>query len=104
MTICVDMGATEIKVAPMRKIENEYLLGKTEKFPTNAALGKEGITAALARACTSENPFVPLTSTVTRRTLRASLTINCGQKSSVSITTNPFSPTSSKPRGSKQPA
>lgn len=53
MTICVDMGATEIKVAPMRKKENEYLLGKTEKFPTNAALGKEGITDALARAIAS---------------------------------------------------
>lgn len=53
MTICVDMGATEIKVAPMRKNENEYLLGKTEKFPTNAALGKEGITDALARAIAS---------------------------------------------------
>ena len=47
------MGATEIKVAPMRKNENEYLLGKTEKFPTNAALGKEGITDALARAIAS---------------------------------------------------
>ena len=53
MTRCVDMGATEIKVAPMRKNENEYLLGKTEKFPTNAALGKEGITDALARAIAS---------------------------------------------------
>ena len=30
------MGATEIKVAPMRKNENGILLGKTEKFPTNA--------------------------------------------------------------------
>ena len=47
------MGATEIKVAPMRKNENGILLGKTEKFPTNASQGKEGITAALERAIAS---------------------------------------------------
>lgn len=53
MTICIDMGATEIKVAPMRKNESGVCLGEVEKFPTNAALGKEGITEALERAIAS---------------------------------------------------
>lgn len=53
MTICVDMGATEIKVAPMRKSENGVILGEVEKFPTNAARGKEGITSALECAIAS---------------------------------------------------
>ena len=53
MTICVDMGATEIKVAPMRKNEEGITLGKVEKFPTNASLGKEGIVTALERAIAS---------------------------------------------------
>ena len=53
MTICVDMGATEIKVAPMRKNETGVSLGETVKFPTNASLGKEGITSALERAIAS---------------------------------------------------
>lgn len=47
------MGATEVKVAPMRKNENGIALGETVKFPTNAALGKEGITSALERAIAS---------------------------------------------------
>ncbi len=53
MTICVDMGATEIKVAPMRKNESGVFLGEVAKFPTNASLGKEGITAALEAAIAS---------------------------------------------------
>ena len=47
------MGATEIKVAPMRKNEKGVSLGKVEKFPTNASLGKEGIVLALERAIAS---------------------------------------------------
>ena len=47
------MGATEIKVAPMRKNEKGIVLGETVKFPTNAALGKAGITSALERAIAS---------------------------------------------------
>ncbi len=47
------MGATEIKVAPMRKNENGVCLGEVTKFPTNAALGKEGIVTALECAIAS---------------------------------------------------
>jgi glucokinase len=47
MTVCIDMGATEIKVAPMIKTENGVSLGKVQKFPTNASLGREGIAFAL---------------------------------------------------------
>ena len=47
------MGATEIKVAPMTRKENEILMGKVARFPTNASLGKEGIVSALHAAISS---------------------------------------------------
>ena len=50
MTICVDMGATEIKVAPIKEKENDILVGEVQRFPTNASLGKEGIVNALRSA------------------------------------------------------
>ena len=53
MTICIDMGATEIKVAPIRGKENEIIVGRVERFPTNASLGKEGIVSALRAAIAS---------------------------------------------------
>ena len=53
MTICIDMGATEIKVAPMIKKEKGVALGKVSKFPTNASLGREGIVFALECAIAS---------------------------------------------------
>ena len=53
MTICIDMGATEIKVAPITENENGILVGKVERFPTNASLGKEGIVKALRDAISS---------------------------------------------------
>ena len=53
MTICIDMGATEIKVAPITENENELVVGKVNKFPTNASLGKEGIVKALRDAIAS---------------------------------------------------
>lgn len=53
MTICIDMGATEIKVAPITENENEIVVGKVNKFPTNASLGKEGIVKALRDAIAS---------------------------------------------------
>ena len=53
MTICIDMGATEIKVAPMTKKENEIVMGEARRFPTNASLGKEGIVNALRDAIAS---------------------------------------------------
>ena len=53
MTICIDMGATEIKVAPIRGKENEIIVGRVERFPTNASLGKEGLVSALHAAIAS---------------------------------------------------
>lgn len=53
MTICIDMGATEIKVAPINKKENSILVGDVQRFPTNASLGKEGIVSALHKAISS---------------------------------------------------
>ena len=53
MTICIDMGATEIKVAPITRKENEIIVGRVERFPTNASLGKEGIVSALRDAIAS---------------------------------------------------
>ncbi|MBE6532068.1 MAG: ROK family protein [Ruminococcaceae bacterium] len=53
MTICIDMGATEIKVAPIERKNNEAIVGKTEKFPTNAHLGRDGIVSALKSAIAS---------------------------------------------------
>ena len=53
MTICIDMGATEIKVAPITRKENEIIVGRVERFPTNASLGKEGIVSALRTAIAS---------------------------------------------------
>ncbi len=53
MTICIDMGATEIKVAPITKKENGLVVGETQRFPTNASLGKEGIVDALHGAISS---------------------------------------------------
>lgn len=47
------MGATEIKVAPITENENELVVGKVNKFPTNASLGKEGIVKALRDAIAS---------------------------------------------------
>ena len=55
MTICIDMGATEIKVAPIKRSENKLIVGELNKFPTNASLGKEGIVDALYRAISSLN-------------------------------------------------
>ncbi|MBR2381740.1 MAG: ROK family protein [Clostridia bacterium] len=55
MTICIDMGATEIKVAPIKRSENRLIVGELNKFPTNASLGKEGIVDALYRAISSLN-------------------------------------------------
>ena len=55
MTICIDMGATEIKVAPINRKENEILVGEVKKFPTNASLGKKGIVDALHQAISSLN-------------------------------------------------
>ena len=55
MTICIDMGATEIKVAPINRKENEIIVGKVQRFPTNASLGKQGITDALYKAISSLN-------------------------------------------------
>ena len=57
MTICIDMGATEIKVAPIKKIENEIIVGEVNKFPTNASLGKKGIVDALHKAIASLNGY-----------------------------------------------
>ena len=54
MTVCIDMGATEIKVASIRETENGITVGKTEKFPTNAHLGKDGIIIALRSAIASQ--------------------------------------------------
>lgn len=53
MTICIDMGATEIKVAPIQGKENNIVVGEVRKFLTNASLGKEGIVSALADAISS---------------------------------------------------
>ena len=53
MTLCIDMGATEIKVAPMTRKENEIVMGEARRFPTNASLGKEGIVNALRDAIAS---------------------------------------------------
>ena len=55
MTICIDMGATEIKVAPIKRSENTLIVGELNKFPTNASLGKKGIVDALYRAISSLN-------------------------------------------------
>ena len=55
MTICIDMGATEIKVAPINRKENEIVVGNVQKFPTNASLGKKGIVDALHQAISSLN-------------------------------------------------
>ena len=55
MTICIDMGATEIKVAPIKRSENKLIVGELNKFPTNASLGKEGIVDALHKAISSLN-------------------------------------------------
>ena len=55
MTICIDMGATEIKVAPIKRSENKLIVGELNKFPTNASLGKQGIVDALYRAISSLN-------------------------------------------------
>lgn len=53
MIVCIDMGATEIKVAPVTEKNNEIKVGKVERFPTNASLGKEGIVKALYDAISS---------------------------------------------------
>lgn len=55
MTICIDMGATEIKVAPIKRDKNKIIVGELKKFPTNASLGKEGIVDALHKAISSLN-------------------------------------------------
>ena len=47
------MGATEIKVAPIERKNNELIVGETNKFLTNASLGKEGIVEALYNAISS---------------------------------------------------
>ena len=49
------MGATEIKVAPIKRNEDKIIVGELQKFPTNASLGKEGIVNALYRAISSLN-------------------------------------------------
>lgn len=53
MIICIDMGATEIKVAPISEKNNEIVVGRVNKFPTNASLGKEGIVNSLKQAISS---------------------------------------------------
>lgn len=53
MTICIDMGATEIKVAPITQNENGISIGKIQRLPTNAHLGREGIVDALYTAISS---------------------------------------------------
>ena len=53
MTICVDMGVTEIKVAPIKEKNNEIFVGEVQRFPTNAYLGKQGIVNALRGAIAS---------------------------------------------------
>ena len=53
MTICVDMGATEIKVAPIKEKDNAILVGEVQRFPTNASLGKQEIVDALRSAISS---------------------------------------------------
>ena len=53
MTICIDMGATEIKVAPIKEKNNQLFVGELNKFPTNASLGKQGIVDALYKAIAS---------------------------------------------------
>lgn len=50
MVICVDLGATEIKVAPVKEINGIITFGKADKVPTNANLGKQGILNALKQA------------------------------------------------------
>ncbi|MBO5714836.1 MAG: ROK family protein [Clostridia bacterium] len=55
MTICIDMGATEIKVAPIKGNEDKIIVGELKKFPTNASLGKQGIVDALHKAILSLN-------------------------------------------------
>ncbi len=47
------MGATEIKVAPITKKDDAIFVGDVQRFPTNASLGKEGITEALSAAISS---------------------------------------------------
>ena len=54
MTVCIDMGATEIKVASIRENENRAEVGNTQKFPTHAHLGKDGIVSALRSAIASQ--------------------------------------------------
>ena len=54
MTICIDMGATEIKVAPIGRKENEIFVGEVQRFPTNSSLGKQGIVEALHSAISSQ--------------------------------------------------
>ena len=36
MVICIDLGATEIKVAPVEKINGIVTFGKVDKVSTNA--------------------------------------------------------------------
>jgi glucokinase len=55
MTICIDMGATEIKVAPINKENEKIVVGDVKKVPTNASLGKKGIVDALHQAISSLN-------------------------------------------------
>lgn len=47
MKICLDLGATEIKAAP---VDNGKLLGNVAKIPTCADMGKDGILCALRKA------------------------------------------------------
>lgn len=47
------MGATEIKVAPIKETNNEIKAGEVRKFLTNASLGKQGIVEALHKAISS---------------------------------------------------
>ena len=53
MIVCIDMGATEIKVAPINQNKNGMAMGSVQKFPTNASLGKKGIVDALHSAISS---------------------------------------------------
>lgn len=54
MVICIDLGATEIKVAPMTKTEYGVSLGAVRRFSTNAAGGKDAIAGALQEAIASQ--------------------------------------------------
>lgn len=48
--ICMDLGATNIKVALFDETDGKLVVGKVSEVPTDANKGKQGIIAALKRA------------------------------------------------------